>query len=109
MKIYLVRATSDADRDDDGNPLWWSNEMGWVSDVENAFVFSSTAGRLPVGGAWVEFVNGDLPKDDPEFMDKMLAAFPDAEVGQDNDGQLVIYTNLRLTADGSVVSFESES
>ncbi len=31
-----------------------------------------------------------------EFMEKMLSVFPDAEAGQDNDGQLVIYTGLQI-------------
>ena len=43
-----------------------------------------------------------------EFMDKMLTAFPDATVGTDNDGQLVIYTGLRGTAFDEVVPFEAE-
>jgi hypothetical protein len=37
-----------------------------------------------------------------EFMEKMLAAFPQAMVETDNDGQLVIYTNL-TEKDGQVV------
>lgn len=43
--------------------------------------------------------NTEMPKTDDEFMQRMLNAFPEATVGQDNDGQLVIYTNLRLTGD----------
>lgn len=31
-----------------------------------------------------------------EFMDKMLEAFPNATVDEDNDGQLIIYTNLTM-------------
>jgi hypothetical protein len=38
-----------------------------------------------------------------EFMTSVLATFPQSEIGQDNDGQLVIYTNLTVT-DGEVVS-----
>lgn len=34
-----------------------------------------------------------------EFMQRMLSAFPEATVGSDNDGQLIIHTNLRLSAD----------
>ena len=30
-----------------------------------------------------------------EFMNKVQTAFPGATVGEDNDGQLIIYTNLR--------------
>lgn len=41
-------------------------------------------------------------------MQAMLAAFPKAELGQDNDGQLVIYTNLKLSGD-TVCEFEPES
>lgn len=40
-----------------------------------------------------------------EFMKKVLEAFPEAMVGEDNDGQLIIYTNLHEW-NGSVVTFE---
>ncbi len=43
---------------------------------------------------------------DNEFMQKVLAAFPNAEVGDDNEGQLVIYTNLCYDADGNVIEME---
>lgn len=39
-------------------------------------------------------------------MDKVRRTFPDATVEEDNDGQLVIYTNLRENEDGNVVSFD---
>lgn len=35
-----------------------------------------------------------------EFMNKVVEAFPDAEVGEDNDRQLIIYTNLQVDPDG---------
>ncbi len=41
-----------------------------------------------------------------EFVDQVLTVFPEATVEPDNDGQLVIYTNLKLTADESVITFE---
>lgn len=41
-----------------------------------------------------------------DFMEKMLAAFPDAEVGEDNDRQLIIYTGLRHNFGGSVTPLE---
>lgn len=45
-----------------------------------------------------------------EFMDKMLAAFPDATVESDNDGQLVIYTGLQmLTSEDNPSIPEGES
>lgn len=40
-----------------------------------------------------------------DFMRLVLAQFPNAEVGQDNDGQLVVYTGLH-ELDGSIVPFE---
>lgn len=47
-----------------------------------------------------------------EFMQKMLEVFPLAEMSQDNDGQIVIYTNLHLARqeDGEflIVPFDDE-
>ena len=40
-----------------------------------------------------------------EFYRRMLAAFPDAVVEQDNDGQLIVYTGLKLEK-GQVFSFD---
>jgi len=42
-----------------------------------------------------------------EFMKKVLEVVPDAEFGDDNEGQIVIYTNLRYT-DGRVTPFEAD-
>jgi hypothetical protein len=45
-----------------------------------------------------------------EFMKKMLSTFPLAQVGEDNDGQLVIYTGLKAKAIGDeVFAVEEES
>lgn len=41
-----------------------------------------------------------------EFMVTMLNAFPLAQVEEDNEGNLVIYTNLTLDSDGNVVPAE---
>ena len=41
-----------------------------------------------------------------DFMNKMLNAFPQATVEEDNEGQLVIYTNLREDESGNIVEFE---
>lgn len=38
-----------------------------------------------------------------EFMELVLKDFPNAHVGEDSDGQLVIYTNLKETLDGSEI------
>lgn len=40
-------------------------------------------------------------------MRKLLDIFPGMEVGEDNDGQLIVYTNTRLK-DGWVVTMEDE-
>lgn len=37
-----------------------------------------------------------------EFLSVVLLLIPEAEVGEDNDGQLIIYTNLTLNADGNI-------
>jgi hypothetical protein len=43
-----------------------------------------------------------------EFMQKMLDAFPQAQVGEDNDGQLVIYTNLKIDPSSDHSSGDTE-
>lgn len=53
--IYLVRASDDTD--DDGQPLWWSNEGGW-SDLGEAVVYTEAERQrlnVPLGGEWVRF------------------------------------------------------
>lgn len=43
------------------------------------------------------------------FMQRMLEAFPESQVGEDNDGQLIVYTNLFVSsANGAVCSFDGE-
>ena len=37
-----------------------------------------------------------------EFMNTVLASFPNAEVDFDNEGQLIIYTGLRIASDDTV-------
>jgi hypothetical protein len=37
-----------------------------------------------------------LPMTSGEFMHRMLEAFPDAEMGQDADGQITIHTGLTI-------------
>lgn len=34
--------------------------------------------------------------------------FPNAQWGDDNDGQIVLYTNMRESADGTLVAFDDE-
>lgn len=43
-----------------------------------------------------------------EFMKKVLDAFPDAEVGEDIVGQIVIYTGLKQDAFGGVVAYDEK-
>lgn len=42
-----------------------------------------------------------------EMISKLLAVFPNMELGEDNDGQLIIYTDCRLI-DDMVVKMEEE-
>jgi hypothetical protein len=41
-----------------------------------------------------------------EFMNTFLKVFPEGTVGQDNDGQLVIYTNLTFGAGEEIVDMD---
>lgn len=41
-----------------------------------------------------------------EFLAKVLEVVPGAEIGEDNDGQIVIYTNMGIDEVGQVVPFE---
>lgn len=96
MRIYLVRSKDLTD--DGGNSLWWNGRTGWAG-IESADVFKPEQTihmQLPMLAEWVAFGDGEMPKTDDEFMRKMLDAFPEATVEQDNDGQLVIYTNYRF-------------
>ena len=43
-----------------------------------------------------------------KFMDKVLDAFPEAYVDEDNEGQLVIYTNLKKEGE-QVVKFDVDA
>lgn len=58
MVLYLIRAIDEADFDDDGSPLWWSNEGGW-STLDYALVWTEEERRsglnLPMSGEWVKF------------------------------------------------------
>lgn len=50
---WMIRGIRE--RDDDGTPLYWSNEFGWVERGQ-ADVFSRRERRvlnLPIGGEWV--------------------------------------------------------
>jgi hypothetical protein len=52
---FLVEAVHPVYLDDDGNPLWWSNEGGW-STLDQAIVFTpheAATLNLPMGGQWV--------------------------------------------------------
>ena len=40
-----------------------------------------------------------------EMHRKVLAILPDSSIGEDNDGQIVIYTDLTESANGGLVSF----
>jgi hypothetical protein len=44
-----------------------------------------------------------------EMIKVVLEIFPNASIEEDNNGQLVIYTNLRLTANDDVIEFDPEA
>lgn len=46
------------------------------------------------------------PANFDEFMQRMVAAFPDAVVETDEDGQLVIHTNLKCDDDDVISEWE---
>jgi hypothetical protein len=37
-----------------------------------------------------------------ELYTQVLAVLPEATIGEDNDGQLIVYTAMRLQGDGTV-------
>ena len=43
-----------------------------------------------------------------ELMSKALELFPDALIEEEDDGNIVVITNLRRDADGNIVEFEEE-
>lgn len=43
-----------------------------------------------------------------DFAKRIWAVIPDADFGMDNDGQIVIYTNLTTDADNDVVPMPEE-
>ena len=42
-----------------------------------------------------------------EMLQKVLEIFPNAQADEDNEGQLVIYTDRQVNKDGNVVQFVS--
>jgi hypothetical protein len=43
-----------------------------------------------------------------DLMKKLLEMLPGATVGEDNEGQLIIYTGKKVTLDKSLEDFETE-
>lgn len=43
-----------------------------------------------------------------ELIRKVLEILPESTVGEDNEGQLVVYTNLSVGSDGTLIQFESD-
>lgn len=40
-----------------------------------------------------------------EMIAKLLEIFPNMSIGEDNDGQLIVYTDMQLSADSQVEPF----
>jgi hypothetical protein len=59
-------------------------------------------------GAYPVFAVPELPElmSDDELMRRMVAAFPLAELGQDNEGQIIIHTNLHWDTEGKIVPMD---
>lgn len=55
-EVWAIRATSEKDFDTD-EPLYWSNEWGWVSgEVAQLFTAQDHAElNLPIGGIWEQW------------------------------------------------------
>lgn len=45
-----------------------------------------------------------VPMNFDQFLVKVLVAFPNAQVGEDNDGQLIIHTNLTRDENEMIVA-----
>jgi hypothetical protein len=55
----------------------------------------------------VETIGKELPmRDVSELIELVALHFPGATIGEDNDGQIVIYTDLAETPDGWIVPYE---
>ena len=44
-----------------------------------------------------------------ELYRKILEILPDAEMGEDNEGQVVIYTGMVVSKDSHMIPFDGES
>lgn len=44
-----------------------------------------------------------------ELMTAILKILPEASFDEDNDGQIVIYTNMEETIDGTLIPFTEEN
>lgn len=42
-----------------------------------------------------------------EAISKLLEIFPNMTLGEDNDGQLIVYTDTRIDADGNIEPLEN--
>lgn len=51
----------------------------------------------------IEHPPSPFPMPFDEFMTRLLAVLPDAQVGEDNDGQMIVYTGLAHSGDDVVV------
>lgn len=44
-----------------------------------------------------------------ELINALVPAFPNATIGEESDGQIVIYTNMHYNSDGSIVEYDDEN
>jgi len=67
------------------------------------------ANALRAEAARLDAMVTDGPESFGDVFARVLSVLPDATVGDDNDGQIVFYSGLRLAADDTVVAFEAQS
>lgn len=51
-------------------------------------------------------VEGHSPKTFDQLLDATLSLFPESTLGEDNEGQLIVYTNLMVSGVDEIVAFE---
>lgn len=54
----------------------------------------------------VNYLHGPCIKDEAWLMYHILRLFPNGQQGMDNDGQVVIYTNMSMSKEGTLREME---
>ena len=56
-------------------------------------------------------MNDNTPKTLDELFESVLTVFPDADFGEDNDGQIIIYTGVTVPGpdETEIIPFQSQN